>query len=356
MPVYLSFRSLEVILKDASNPFEPIEVAREELPYSFDVRSSIPRTKGPASDHTQEATISSSSSIRRRAKHPGPAATTSPPSAQTAVGLHLGGIEGQLRQELMAGGVPNRELAGQRTSDCVSSIGGPMQQSPSDLQYLPSTVSASHPPATPKPLLVQPQYGLSGEEERGGTEYGQGSVITMRMESSSLYTNAPRTPSTSDPGPQHILSGSRGQSYDTSNTLGQQEPPIFAHTPNPSFESSHTPTNTEVQIRGKVADREVQINALENIVKHLRDTFEADGREKDAALRPLIEYLYSQVLSIQKEITDRLYAFSAERQKAGAAVGAEIANLEAQINTLKQENHHDASVLTAMVNTHPWMG
>ncbi len=256
----------------------------------------------------------------------------------------------------MAGEVPNHELAGPRTSGRVLSIRGSKQHIPSDLQRLPSVVSASHPPATPKPLFVQPQHSLSGGEERDGTDDGQGSVITMRLEDSSLYTNAPRTPSTSDPNPQHMLGGSRGQSYDTSNTLGQQEPPLFAHTPNPSFESSDTPTNAEVQIRGKVADREVQINALEKIVKHLRDTFEADGREKDAALRPLIEYLYSQILAIQKEIADRLYAFSAERQKAGAAVSAEIANLEAQIHTLKQENYHDASVLTAMANTHSWIG
>ena len=116
------------------------------------------------------------------------------------------------------------------------------------------------------------------------------------------------------------------------------------------------PTNAEVQIRGKVADREVQINAVENFIKHLRDTFEADGREKDAALQPLIDYLYSQTISIQKEIADRLNAFSAERQKAEAAVSAEVANLEAQIHILKQENYHDASALTAMANTHSCTG
>ena len=256
----------------------------------------------------------------------------------------------------MAGEVPNHEIAGQRTGGRVSSIGGSKEQNPSDLQCLSTAVSASHLPATPKPLLIEPQHGLSGGQERDGAEDGQGSVITMRLEGSSLYTNAPRTPSTSDPGTQHILGGSRGRSHDTSNTLGRQGPPFFACTPNPSFESPHTLTNTEVQIRGKVADREVQINALEKIVKNLRDTFEADGREKDAALRPLIEYLYSQILVIQKEIADRLCAFSAERQEAAAAVSAEIANLEAQIHTLKQENFHDASVLTAMANAHSWIG
>jgi uncharacterized small protein (DUF1192 family) len=46
-----------VILKDASNPSEPIEVARKELPYTFDVKSSKPRIKEPASDQTQQANV-----------------------------------------------------------------------------------------------------------------------------------------------------------------------------------------------------------------------------------------------------------------------------------------------------------
>ena len=97
-----------------------------------------------------------------------------------------------------------------------------------------------------------------------------------------------------------------------------------------------------VQMPGKVADPEFQINALEKIIEHLRDTFEADGQEKGAALQPLIEYLNRQTLAIRKEFADRLYAFSAERQKAKAAVSAEVASLEAQIYILKQENYHDA--------------
>ena len=133
------------------------------------------------------------------------------------------------------------------------------------------------------------------------------------------HTNALRTPSASDPDPggQHVSGGSRGQSYDM----------------------SHIPTNTEAQ---KVADREVQINAVEIF---MRDTFEVDGREKDAALQPLLEYLHIQTLAIQKEIVNRLNEFSAERQKAEAAVSAEVANLEAQIRILKQENSHDADRL-----------
>ena len=71
---YLSYCSLEVILKDASNPFGPIEGSKKELPYSFDVRSSIPRTKQITSGHTHQANIGPSCSAFR-GKHPGPAAT-----------------------------------------------------------------------------------------------------------------------------------------------------------------------------------------------------------------------------------------------------------------------------------------
>ena len=167
---------------------------------------------------------------------------------------------------------------------------------------------------------------------------------------------APTTePNPSHPDVQHISGGGRGQSYDMSSSLGQQEP-VLDHDLNPSFGSLHMPTDAEVQIRAKVADREVQIDAVAKFIKHLRDTYEADGREKDAALQPLIEYLYIQTISIQKEIADRLNAFSAEREKAEAAVSAEVANLEAQIYLLKRENYHDASALTAMANTHPWIG
>ncbi len=179
---------------------------------------------------------------------------------------------------------------------------------------------------------------------------------TMADASGTGQTAPTTEPNHSHHDAKHIPGGIRGQFYDMSSSLGQQEPPLFPHAPNLSLGSPHMPTNAEVQIRGKVADREVQINAVENFIKHLRDTFEADGREKDAALQPLIDYLYSQTISIQKEIADRLNAFSAERQKAEAAVSAEVANLEAQIHILKQENYHDASALTAMANTHSCTG
>ena len=305
-----------MILKDASNPLEPIEVARKELPYSFDVRS----TKGLTSHHTQQANIGSSSSVRRKAKRPCPAATLSP--AQLVAGPHPEDVERQIRRESVAAVLPDCERAGQRTNL------QPEQQGLSDLQRLPSVISPSHTSTVPNPpLLVQSQHGPSGGEERDRLEFGQ---FPARLEF---------TPSASGVGAQHIS----GQSYDTSNNLGQQALPLFAHAPNPSF------------IRDKVADREVQIDALEKIINHLKERFDAEGREKDAALQPLIEYLYSQILTIQKEITDRLYAFTAERQKAGAVVSAEVENLEEQIRILKQENYRDASILTTITDAPSWI-
>jgi len=50
LPVDPSFCILEVFLKDAGSPHKPIEMARKELPYSLDLKSSKPRTRGPPSD------------------------------------------------------------------------------------------------------------------------------------------------------------------------------------------------------------------------------------------------------------------------------------------------------------------
>ena len=108
------------------------------------------------------------------------------------------------------------------------------------------------------------------------------------------------------------------------------------------------PSSTEVQIRIKVAERDVQINALETTIKRLKGTLEADGRENDATLQPHIEYLHNQTLTIQKETANQLNAFSTERQTVEAAVSAQV---EAQIHILKQENFRDPSVLTTMANT-----
>jgi hypothetical protein len=66
-----------VILKDASSSSKPIEAARKELPYSFDVNSSKPWIKEPPGDQnqSQQANIGASSNIHRGAMHRSPSAT-----------------------------------------------------------------------------------------------------------------------------------------------------------------------------------------------------------------------------------------------------------------------------------------
>ena len=322
-----SFCSLEVVLKDARDPSRPIEVARKELPYSFDVRSSKPRIKQPTGDQN----------VRRGARHLGPAAIPSPP-ATSQLAMELEEIKH------MAGEFPDRERAELRTRGHVSSISESEQQEISELQCLPFAIPVPNPALLVRE--VRPQHDSPGGEDRDSPEGCQGLVIATRSGGSSLRINPPPTPSTSNAGAQDI-SGNRGQPYNTPNI----QSPLFSHVPLSALSFPRIPTSPEAQIRVKVAERDVQINALETTIKNLEGTLEADGREKDAALRPLIEYLYSQILAIQKEIADRLNAFSAERQKAEAVVSTEIADLEAQINILKEENFRDASILTTISNT-----
>ena len=251
------------------------------------------------------------------------------------------GLEGI---ELMVGEFPDSERAEQRTRGHFSSRSESEQHNPSESQRLPFAI-----PVPRRALLVQvvrPQHDSPGGEDRDSPEGCQGLVIATRSGGSPLSMNAPPTPSTSNAGAQH-KSSHRGQPYNTSNIRS----PLFAHTPLPVFSFPRIPTSTEAQIRVKVAEREVQIYVLETTIKRLKGALEADSRERDAALQPLIEYLYSQILAIQKEIADRLNAFSAERQKAEAAVSARVAGLKAQLHILKEENLHDASVLTTMAST-----
>ena len=330
-----------MILEDAKDPSKPIEVARNEIPYCFDVRSSRPRVKQLTGDHTQQADIGPSSNIRRRVRHLGQAAIPSPPaSSQLAMGPHPEGIE------LMTGEFPDSEHAGQRASGHVSSVGELEQQNLSDVQRLPA-IPVFH---MLKPALpvqeVRPQLALPGGGDRDDTEGGQGSVIATRSGGRSLRIHSPPTPSASDADAQHI-SGSRGQPY---NTLNNQ-PPFFAHVPLSTFSFPRMPSSTEAQIRVKVAERDVQINALETTIKRLKGTLEADGREKEAAIQPLFEYLHNQILAIQKEIANQMNAFLAERQKAEAAVSAQVVELKSQVHILKEENICDANVLTTIANT-----
>ena len=174
----------------------------------------------------------------------------------------------------------------------ASSIGEPERQSPGDLQRLPSATLVQE---------AQHRPSLSGGEDRDSPEGVPDSVITTRSEGSCLRFNAPRTPSASDTGAEYMQGKSRGRP-DTSNI----QPPSFAHGPLPVFESPHIITSTEVETRLKVAERQVLINAVKTTIEHLGTPLEVDGREKVVALQPLMEHLYSQIISIQKEIGDRL--------------------------------------------------
>jgi len=84
-----------------------------------------------------------------------------------------------------------------------------------------------------------------------------------------------------------------------------------------------------------MAEREVQIKALEMKVRDLRATFEVESQEEFAALQPIMEQLNGQIFAFQKELVDRLDALKA----------SQVADLEAQIHILKQENTYATSVL-----------
>ena len=384
MAVYLSFCSLEVILKDASNPSEPIEVARKYLPYSFDVNSS------------------------RKVKRPSPAAT---PSAQPVAGLQEGD-EGQIRG---AGGLPDHERAGQRTNAHVSPMNEPSQQGASDLQRSLFASSAPHPSAVPRPpLLVQPQHH---EEERDQLEGGQDFVWPMHSSFSLsasgfdipgqsydtylgqhdpplLRTNAhvspmsepnqqgasdlqrwlfaspaphpsavPKPPLLVQPQhgeeergrpeggqdlvwPMHFSSTPSASGYGSQHFLGQSyvihDPPVFPHAPNLSFEWSNIATSADARIRGERADRKFQIGTLEEHIMLSRVAFEAAERERDAALTDFINDRY---LAMYQEIADRWSELIAESQSAKASLNAEVAKHEAEIHILRQQIDQDKSIM-----------
>ena len=177
-----------------------------------------------------------SSGIRCRTNNPGPAATPSPPpSAEIA---RSEGIARQIRRQQVAGGILDRERAGQQTSGHTSSISDPGQQIPSDRQpFLPAT-SFFHPSDVLEPSLlvqeVQPRCNSTFGKGVGSLEGGRGLVFATRSEPGVLRINAPRTPSTSDSGVQHISGKSRGP-YGTSDILGQQNPLPVASCPPPAL-------------------------------------------------------------------------------------------------------------------------
>jgi len=126
----------------------------------------------------------------------------------------------------------------------------------------------------------------------------------------------------------------RGQSYGTPITL--ENPPPFALVCS-SFESPNVSTNTEkIQTRAIMAEREVQITALEMKVRGLRASFEAESQEKFAALQPFMEQLNSRLSAIQKQLADHLDALK-------ASFTAQVADIEAQIDILKQDKTYATS-------------
>ena len=148
-----------MILKDTSNPSEPIVVAREDLPYSFDVMSKSRPCLSPE--------------IRRRV-NTSPVATL---AAQSEAGLHAEGIELQTQREQVAGGILAHDQARQRTVGHVSFIVEPEQRSPSDVQRSPLVIPVTHPHVR----LAPDRRGSScgGDENNSGD--GQDSALTGRL-------------------------------------------------------------------------------------------------------------------------------------------------------------------------------
>ena len=56
-----------------------------------------------------------------------------------------------------------------------------------------------------------------------------------------------------------------------------------------------------------------------------------------------MDYLHGQTLTIQRRVADHWTAFSAERQKADAAINERVADIEVEIHVLKQESSKAAS-------------
>ena len=149
------------------------------------------------------------------------------------------------------------------------------------------------------PTEVQAPCDSSCGEDRSSLEGGQGSTITTREEGRPSRISAPPTPSASNAGAQQISEKFRGRPYDTSNT----HPPLFAYVLCPPCGSPHIPLNTEeIRAQARIAEREVQIGAVEAKIRALKATFEAESREKYAAI---VDHFNNRILTIQKEITDR---------------------------------------------------
>ena len=162
--------SLEVVLKDPSDPSGPRVVAKKEIPYYFDVIAKPPpRNKKRTNNETEHNNIGPSRKSRRT-KSLDPANTF---TVQLEAVPHPEGIETQTPQEQMVvEELPDRDYARQRTIRHVSSMGQSQhhQQSPNDVQCLPPANPASRlsnvPTAAPRLQAVHPRCGSAS----GGAE------------------------------------------------------------------------------------------------------------------------------------------------------------------------------------------
>ena len=145
---------------------------------------------------------------------------------------------------------------------------------------------------------VQPRCDSPCAGDRSSLEGGQDLAITTREGRCSRVNTIP-TLSASNAIAQHISERCRGQPYDTPNSLA----PLFAQVLRLPYESPHIPPNTEeIRVRARIAEREIQVGALEAKIRALQATFEAESREKYAAI---VDHFNNRILTIQKEITDR---------------------------------------------------
>ena len=105
--------------------------------------------------------------IRRGRKSLGPPTT---PAAQLKAGSHAEGIEVQTRWEQVAGRVPARDQAGQRTNGIVSSILEPEPQSSSEIQREIQRLSLVTPVPQPHVRPFPDRRGSSCGENKDTSE------------------------------------------------------------------------------------------------------------------------------------------------------------------------------------------
>ena len=93
------------------------------------------------------------------------------------------------------------------------------------------------------------------------------------------------------------------------------------------------------------AKREAQIEALKAKIGGFRADFTAEGQEKVAALCPITGSLHSEFFVIRKQLADHWNTFYAEHPEAEVGFTANVADIEVQIHTLKEESSKAARFL-----------